>query len=285
MADKFAAWYLPVVATIAALTFLFTRDPLATTAVLVVACACSFALATPIAMMAAIGAGARRGLLIKGGKYLETLARADTLLIDKTGTLTLGKPGIREQIPVNEAWDNETLLRLAASVERYSEHPLAEAVRTAARERSLALSEPEDFEALPGMGVRARVDGHLVEVGSRRALAPGADLPPADALEAQGKTLLFVRVDGELAGFLAAEDTLRPEIPTALAHLRTLGVRHIELLTGDNRRAAAALAARLGVDYRAEMLPEDKIAVVKRYQDEGRTVFMVGDGVNDAPAA
>ncbi|RME88263.1 MAG: cation-translocating P-type ATPase [Anaerolineae bacterium] len=284
VADKFAAWYLPVVAAIAALTFFFSRDPLATTAVLVVACACSFALATPIAMMAAIGAGARRGLLIKGGKYLETLARADTLLIDKTGTLTLGKPRISEQWTVSRAQTDDELLRFAASAERYSEHPLAEAVRAAARERNLSLAEPEDFEALPGLGVRARVDGHIVEVGNRRALASGMSLPQADALEAQGKTLIFVRVDGELTGFLAAEDTLRPEIPAALERLRALGMRHIELLTGDNPRTTAALAARLGVDYRAEMLPEDKIAVVKRYQAEGRTVVMVGDGVNDAPA-
>ncbi|NOY99556.1 MAG: cation-translocating P-type ATPase [Chloroflexi bacterium] len=299
IADKFATWYLPVVAGIAALTFAFTRDPLATTAVLVVACACSFALATPMAMMASIGAGAKRGLLIKGSKYLETLARADVLLIDKTGTLTLGRPRISEVIIVDSGLQiadrdsgdqpaiknqKSEILRLTASAERYSEHPLAEAVRAAARERSLPLSKPQDFEALPGMGLRARVDGHAIAVGSRRMIAPDARLPEADALEAQGKTLLFVQVDGELAGFLAAEDTLRPEIPAALAQLRRLGVDHIELLTGDNVRTAAALAARLGVDCQAELLPEDKIAVVKRYQAEGRTVVMVGDGVNDAPA-
>jgi len=284
VADKFATWYLPVVATIAGLTFLFSRDPLATTAVLVVACACSFALATPMAMMASIGAGAKRGLLIKGSKYLETLARADTLLIDKTGTLTLGQPHISDQLSVNSDQSTEHWFQLAASAERYSEHPLAEAVRAAARERGLSLSEPQDFETLPGMGLRARVDGRAIAIGSRRMIAPGANLPQADALEAQGKTLLFVQVDGELAGFLAAEDTLRPEIPAALARLRSLGVTRIELLTGDNARTAAALAANLSVDYQAELLPEDKINIVKRYQAEGQTVVMIGDGVNDAPA-
>ncbi len=284
IADKFATWYLPVVAAIAALTFLSTRDPLTTTAVLVVACACSFALATPMAMMASIGAGAKRGLLIKGSKYLETLARADVLLIDKTGTLTLGQPRINGQWTLNENQTDDDLLRLVASAERYSEHPLAEAVRVAARDRNVILSEPQDFSPQPGMGLRARVEAHLVEVGSRRMIAPNTNLPQADSLEAEGKTLLFVKIDGKLAGFLAAEDTLRPEIPAALTQLHALGVNHIELLTGDNARAASTLAKELGVKYQAEMLPEDKIAVVKRYQAEGRTVVMVGDGVNDAPA-
>ena len=284
VADKFATWYLPVVATIAGLTFFFTRNPLTTTAVLVVACACSFALATPMAMMASIGAGAKRGLLIKGSKYLETLARADVLLIDKTGTLTLGQPRISELWSVQNDLSDDDLLRLTASAERYSEHPLAEAVRISAQEHGLLLSEPQDFEALPGIGLHAQVDGHALAVGSRRMLSSNIDLPRADALEAQGKTLLFVQVDGKLAGFLAAEDTLRPEIPAALAQLRSLGITRIELLTGDNSRTAAALADQLKVDYQAEMLPEDKIEVVKRYQAEGKKVVMVGDGVNDAPA-
>jgi len=284
IADKFASWYLPVVTAIAALTFLIRRDPLATAAVLVVACSCAFALATPIAILASVGAGAKRGLLIKGGKYLEALARADVLLIDKTGTLTWGEPRLSEQLSLRRDVPPDHLLQLAASAERYSEHPLAEAVRRAAHEKGLALREPHDFEALPGLGLRARVDGHTVAIGSRRMIAPEVELPLAERLEAEGKTLLFVAVDGELAGLLAAEDTLRPEIPQALADLRALGLRQIELLTGDNARTAAALAQRLGVDYRAEMLPADKIAVVKRYQAQGRTVVMVGDGVNDAPA-
>ncbi|MFN8473854.1 MAG: cation-translocating P-type ATPase [Anaerolineae bacterium] len=281
--DKFSAYYLPVVASIATLTFLVRRDPLATTAVLVVACSCSFALATPIAMLASIGAGAKRGLLIKGGKYLELLARADVLLVDKTGTLTLGRPQITNVVPLNGLSEND-LLTLAASAERYSEHPLAEAARAAARERGLSSLEPEDFESVPGMGVQARVNGNLVTIGSRRML-PMLEVPSiADELQAQGKTLLFVAQNGEPAGILAAADTLRPEVPEALASVRALGIEHIELLTGDNERTAAALADALHVAYRANLLPEQKIAVVKKYQAQGHVVVMVGDGVNDAPA-
>jgi len=283
IADKFSAYYLPVVAGIAALTFLLRRDPLATAAVLVVACSCSFALATPIAMLASIGAGAKRGLLIKGGRYLELLARGDVLLLDKTGTLTPGRPQITDVVPLN-GMAEAALLALAASAERYSEHPLAEAVRAAARERGLPLSEPRDFEAIPGLGVRARVDGRVVAVGNRRMIPLAASTPIADELEAQGKTLLFVEQDGELAGVLAAADTLRPEVPAALAAVRDLGVRRIELLTGDNERTAAALAAQIGVPHRANLLPEDKIRIVKEYQAQGHVVVMVGDGVNDAPA-
>lgn len=283
IADRFSAYYLPVVATIAFATFVISRNPLSTAAVLVVACSCSFALATPIAMLASVGAAAKRGLLIKGGKYIETLARADVLLLDKTGTLTLGKPQITDVVPLNGLSDNEALA-LAASAERYSEHPLAEAVRVAARERSLPLLEPTTFEAVPGAGVRAQVDGSAIEVGNSR-LVPTADyLPQVLELQAQGKTMLYVARNGEPAAVLAASDTMRPEVPQALAQVRTLGVKKIELLTGDNERTAAALAGKLGIDYRANLLPEDKIAIVKQYQAEGHIVVMVGDGVNDAPA-
>jgi Cd2+/Zn2+-exporting ATPase/Cu+-exporting ATPase len=282
-ADKFTAYYLPVVAGIAALTFLVRRDPLATAAVLVVACSCSIVLATPIAMLASIGAGAKRGLLIKGGKYIEALASADVLLLDKTGTLTLGQPQITDVIPLNGLPATD-ILALAASAERYSEHPLAEAVRAAARAQSIPLTEPRDFEAIPGHGVRARVNGNLVALGNRRLTPDAESLPVAAQLEAQGKTLLFLAQDGKLAGILAAADTLRPEVPAALADLRSLGFRHIELLTGDNEQAASALSENLGINHRANLLPEDKIAVVKEYQARGHTVVMVGDGVNDAPA-
>ncbi|WP_376793213.1 heavy metal translocating P-type ATPase [Thermoflexus sp.] len=283
LADRFSAYYLPIVVGIAAFTFLVSRNPLATAAVLVVACSCSFALATPVAMLASIGASARRGLLIKGGKHLETLARADVVLVDKTGTLTLGQPRITDVVSLNGMPPAE-LLALAASAERYSEHPLAEAVRSAARAWGLTPLEPEDFEALPGLGVRARVNGRSVTVGNRRLVPLPEPLPVVQQLEADGKTLLFVALNGEPAAILAAADTLRPEVPIALAELRGLGVQHIELLTGDNERAAAALARALGVPYRANLLPEDKIRVVKDYQAQGHTVVMIGDGVNDAPA-
>lgn len=282
-ADRFSTFFLPVVAGIAALTFIIRRDPLAAAAVLVVACSCSVALATPVAVLASIGASAKRGLLIKGGKYLESLARADVLLLDKTGTLTLGKPQVTDVISLN-GLDPAEILALAASAERYSEHPLAEAVRAAARERNLPLVEPQEFEALPGLGIRARIAGRRVVIGNRQLVPGAAELAAAAELEQQGKTLLYLARDGELTAVIAAADTLRPEVPAALAALRDLGIRRIELLTGDNERTARALAEKLGVDFRASLLPEDKISIVKAYQAQGHTVVMVGDGVNDAPA-
>ena len=283
VADKFSAYYLPVVAGVALLTFLLRHDPLATAAVLVVACSCSFALATPIAMLASIGAGAKRGLLIKGGKYLETLARADVVLVDKTGTLTLGKPEITSIVSLNGISEDQLLL-LAASAERYSEHPLAEAVRAAAHQRGLDLLEPESFQAIPGEGVMAILQDKVVKVGSRRMLPAGASAPEAEELERQGKTLLWIVEGDELVGILSAADRLRPEIQNAFAEIHSLGIRKIELLTGDNEKTASSLANRLNIQYRANLLPEDKIAIVKRYQQEGHVVVMVGDGVNDAPA-
>jgi len=288
-ADRFATWYLPVVLAIAIVTFLVGRNPLAAAAVLVVACSCAFAMATPVAMLASIGNAARHGVVIKGGKYLEALARADVLLLDKTGTLTLGRPRITDVVSSNGA-DPDEVLSLAASAERYSEHPLAEAVRMLAGERGVRILEPEEFEAEPGVGVKAKIAGRWVTVGRRPSTAAGTPATAAStvdeiaALESQGKALLFVSREGELLGVLAAADTLRPEVPQAVASLRALGLRHIELLTGDHERAAASLAEPLGIAYRAGLLPDDKIAVVKAYQARGHCVVMVGDGVNDAPA-
>lgn len=283
LADRFSSYFLPVVSVIALLTFIIGRNPLSTASVLVVACSCSLALATPVAMLASIGMGAQRGLLIKGGKYLELLARADVLLIDKTGTVTLGRPQITDIVPLGEMSPGD-LLRLSASCERYSEHPLAEAVRREAVAHGLALSEPSHFEAVPGQGVRAQVDGADIVVGNTHLIPQGKTHPSVRALQQQGKTLLFVTRDGALMGALAAADTIRPEVKTALSRVGMLGVKRIELLTGDNELTASQLANDLGIDYRAELLPEDKIAIVKQYQARGHTVVMVGDGVNDAPA-
>ncbi len=292
LADRFSAYYLPAVLAVAALTLLLRRDPLATAAVLVVACSCSFALATPIAILASVGSGAKRGLLIKGGRHLESLARVDVLLIDKTGTLTLGRPRITDVLPLGRRSEDE-LLSLAASAERYSEHPLAEAIRAAARQRRVPLLEPAMFESFPGMGVRAEVDGSPVLVGTRKLIDGSVAAPvggestvrdTVQALEAEGKTALLVARDAEIVGVLAAADTLRPEVPEALEALRAMWVRQVELLTGDNERAASALAGALGIPYRAGLLPVDKIAIVRERQARGHTVAMVGDGVNDAPA-
>lgn len=283
IADKFSGWYLPVVTAIAALTFLISRNPLSTAAVLLVACSCSFALATPVAMLASVGASAKRGLLIKGGKYLELLARADVLLVDKTGTLTLGQPQLTDVIPLN-GLSRAEILSIAASTERYSEHPLAEAVRRLAEQEHIALVEPQSFESVPGHGVRAIIDSHHIVIGNRRMLPSAGSLPLAAELEEKGRTLLFMESDNQLVGVLAAADTLRAEVPSAIAETRALGIRHIELLTGDNERTASALASQLGVSYRANLLPEDKINIVKEFQSKGHVVVMIGDGVNDAPA-
>jgi Cd2+/Zn2+-exporting ATPase/Cu+-exporting ATPase len=321
VANKFSAFYLPVVSGVALLTFLIRRDPLSTAAVLVVACSCSFALATPIAMLASIGAGARRGILIKGGKYLEALSRADVVLIDKTGTLTLGQPHITDVAAAGSAPvrlgsqaltpAQNAILHLAASAERYSEHPLAEAVRLAALQCDLPNEQAQDFTIIPGMGVQANIGGAAITVGNRRMMehmaSPDAQFIVSSAnpisaypnhlfesaaeLEGQGKTVLFLTRDGKLEGLLAAADTLRPEVPAAIQALRKLGIKHIELLTGDNAQAAQAMlngahgsSALNGLKFQANLLPEDKIAVVKAYQAEGHIVVMVGDGVNDAPA-
>ncbi len=279
-ADRFSGYYLPVVAAVALLTFLVRGDLRATAAVLVVACSCSFALATPVAMLASVGFAARRGVLVKGGRYLELLARADVVLVDKTGTLTAGRPEVVRVIAAPGRRPEE-VLTLAAAAEWYSEHPLAEAVRRAAQARGLSVPAPEAFEAVPGVGVRARVAGRWVTVGRPSSVGAEALSRP---VEEEGHTVVAVAVDGTPAGVLALADRPRPGVAEALRELRGLGVRHVELLTGDSEPAARALAGQLGIAWRARLLPEDKIEVVRRYQREGHVVVMVGDGVNDAPA-
>jgi heavy metal translocating P-type ATPase len=296
-ADRFSAYYLPVVGGVAGVTYLVTGDTMSSVAVLVVACSCAFALATPVAMLASIGVSARRGLLVKGGRYLETLAGADVLLVDKTGTLTVGRPDVVD-VRARGGWTEEEVLRMAASAEQYAEHPLAGAVREAAGARQIALQTPDDFAAVPGRGIRAQVGEQTVVVGNRQMLEDGAggdgvardggaangvDLswatePPA------GETHLYVAVDGDPAGVIVTADRAREGVAEALDAVRDLGIETVEVLTGDRAAAAEALAARLGLDVRSELLPEDKIEMVRQYQADGRTVVMIGDGVNDAPA-
>lgn len=311
-ADRFSGWYLPVVATIALLVLVFRQDPLATAAVLVVACSCAFAIATPVAMLASIGAAARRGLLVKGGAHLEALARADVVLIDKTGTSTVGHLAVGEVVALNGASEDE-VLALAAAAERDSEHPVADAIRREAGRRGIRPAPPTSFRALEGMGVLATVAGREVRVGSLRqgnaggpwegkareegesVLGDGAafepDVPPdggltleARRLAGAGMTLAAVTRDGRPVGVIGLQDRVRPDAPAALQALRDLGITHLELLTGDHEAAAAPVARALGVSFQAGLLPEDKIRIVREYQERGHTVVMIGDGVNDAPA-
>lgn len=285
-ADQFSAWYLPVVAFIALLTYVFRGDVMSTVAVMVVACSCAFALATPIALLATIGAGAKQGVLIKGGKFIEELSRADVLLIDKTGTLTFGKPEVEQILPLNGISKGE-LLSLAASAERYSEHPLGNAVLKAAENRFLNLQEPESFEELTGSGVRASVEGSTITVGNTRLISE-KDVQQyseqINELQKGGSTVMTVQRNGEIIGLLTARDSERAEAGKAIQRVRKLGYKQIELLTGDNEETAKAVADKMGVDYRAELLPEEKIEIVRDYQTRGHKVVMVGDGINDAPA-
>jgi Cd2+/Zn2+-exporting ATPase/Cu+-exporting ATPase len=288
-ADRFTAYYIPVVVTTALLTYFFGRNPTAAVAVVLVACSCAIAMATPAAVLASVGRAARRGIIVKGGRHLEALAKVDTLVMDKTGTVTFGTPRITEVVSLNDLPENKLLAKVAV-VERYSEHPVASAILAESQARGLALAAPERFEVLPGEGVVARVgeveaacgNERLMERRGVKVLRSVAD--QVHALEAQGRTVLCVAENEMLVGLIGVADTLRPEVPEALTWLRALGIRSFLLLTGDNERVARALAAQLGVDYRAECLPEKKIEVIKQLQSKGAVIAMVGDGINDAPA-
>ncbi len=283
IADRVSASYLPLVAAVGLGTLLVRRDPLAMAAVFAVACSCAFALATPVAILASIGVAARRGVLIKGGRALEALARADVLLLDKTGTLTRGHLHITDVVPLHGQREDE-ILQLAAGAERDSEHPLARAVCQLARERGLPQQQVHGFRAIPGVGVQARVGGHEVTVGTPRLVSDPDVEERVQALAEAGKTVLCVLRDGVPVGLLAASDVLRPEAVQALTELRALGFSTVALLTGDRPEVAASVARALGIPYGASLLPEDKIAVVRDYQARGHGVVMVGDGGNDAPA-
>ena len=297
LADRISGVFVPVVAAIAALTFVvwlvfgpepaFTLALLNFVAVLIIACPCAMGLATPTSIMVGTGKGAESGILIKGGEALEAAHKLTTVVLDKTGTLTRGEPELTEVIATNGLGEDE-VLRLAASAERTSEHPLGEAIVRGAMERGLSLAEAEGFSATSG-GVEALVEGHAIRVGSRRFLAgseageDGLGLR-GEELAREGKTHVLVAVDGEPAGIVAVADTVRSESREAVARLREMGLE-VAMITGDDRRIAEAIARELGIDkVLAEVLPQDKAAEVKRLQSEGEKVAMVGDGINDAPA-
>ncbi len=296
LADQVAGVFVPIVLVVAALTaagwLMFGPSPVfavtVAIAVLIIACPCALGLATPTAIMVGTGKAAEHGILIRGGEALEQARRIDTVVLDKTGTLTRGKPSVTRLIPAPGTTEAE-LLAPAAAVEVGSEHPLGEAILAHARELGLDLPEATGFEAAPGMGVRATVDGRSVIVGNRALLdAGGIEIgqlaAPADELASEGATPMFVAVDGRALGVIAVADTLRAESTQAVAQLEALGLE-VWMLSGDNRRTAEAVARQAGIGHvLAEVQPDEKAAKVRELQEAGRVVAMVGDGINDAPA-
>ena len=298
LADVVASYFVPAVIVIAIVTFivwsLVGPEPrmayalVNAVAVLIIACPCALGLATPMSIMVGTGRGATAGVLIKNAEALEVMEKVDTLVVDKTGTLTEGKPRLTSIVPA-QGFSEEELLRLAASVERGSEHPLAAAIVAGAVEKGLRLTDAQDFDSVTGKGVLGKVEGHMVALGNTKLLEqlsinPGELAGRADEMRKEGETVMFVAVDGKAAGFIGVADPIKETTAEAIRILHDEGMR-IRMLTGDNRTTAEAVARRLGIDeVDADVLPAQKIEVVKRLQAEGRIVAMAGDGVNDAPA-
>ncbi|TAL91475.1 MAG: copper-translocating P-type ATPase [Rhodanobacter sp.] len=297
-ADKVAGKFVPTVIGVAILSFIswaiwgpapaLAYALVSAVAVLIIACPCALGLATPMSIMTATGRGAQLGVLIKNAEALERFAKVDTLIVDKTGTLTEGKPKLVAVLP-ETGHDESAVLRLAATLEKGSEHPLAEAIVAGAEERGVKLGKADDFEAVTGMGVKGVVDGQPVALGNAKLMAElgldgGKLAATANARRDEGETVMFVVLDGAIAGLVSVADPVKATTPDALKALHKLGFRII-MATGDNERTAKAVAGRLGIDeIRADVLPEDKARIIKELQAEGRKVAMAGDGVNDAPA-
>jgi len=288
-ADRFTAYYIPVVLAVAAATYLASGQATAAVATVLVACSCAIAMATPITVLAAVGQAARRGIVVKGGRYLEALAKVDTVVMDKTGTLTIGRPEVTDVIALDGRPAPE-LVRLAAAIERRSEHPLAEGIVRAATGQGAPLDEPDGFEVYPGEGVVGTVGGERVWCGTEKLLARAGVVLTAvahervDMLATEGKSVALVATRSGHVGLIALADTLRPEVLPALAALRAMGIQRLLVLTGDRRQVAEAMARRLDVEFEADVLPADKIRTIADLQRQGHVVAMVGDGINDAPA-
>ena len=302
LADRISAWFVPAVVVVAIAAFLvwmvwgpeprLARALVSAVAVLIIACPCALGLATPMAIMVGTGRGAKAGVLVKNAEALERLESVDTLVVDKTGTLTEGKPTLSSITSVGDGLEpvaSEEALRLAASLEQSSEHPLAAAIVRAARQRSLTLSKVHDFKAEPGKGISGSIDGHRVVLGNAAMMTDTrVDIEmaasPATTLRSEGHTVMYLAIDGRLTALLEIADPIKPTTAAAIQALRTDGLR-ILMLTGDNEVTARAVAKQLGVDdVRAGVLPADKRDVVRELQQQGRSVAMAGDGINDAPA-
>ena len=298
MADRVSFWFVLAVIAVAIATLLgwglFGPDPSWTyavvncVAVLIIACPCALGLATPMSIMVATGQAAREGVLFRGAEAIERLRTIDTLIVDKTGTLTQGRPAFREVIAFDDASQDE-VLRLAASLDQGSEHPLAAAIVAEAHRRRLALSPPEEFESETGIGVRGRVEGHSLALGNTALMREvGADVVAigevAERLRREGASAMFLAVDRQVAGLIAVADPIKGTTPVAIAALKRAGVRLV-MATGDGRTTAEAVARQLGIDeVHGEVRPKDKTDLVMRLRAEGRRVAMAGDGINDAPA-
>ncbi len=298
LADTISGYFVPVVMILAVITFViwidFGPQPqlvyalITAVSVLIIACPCALGLATPMSLMVGIGKGAENGILIRSGEALQTAQSINTVVLDKTGTITKGKPELTDLVNAGSG-DPTEMLRLAASVESISEHPLAEAIVEGAKAKGLVLGKPEEFEAVPGHGVTARVDGRQVALGNLKLLArlsvESGDLEgKAEKLAGEGKTPMYVVIDGKAAGIIAVADTVKEDSAEAIAALHKMGIE-VVMITGDNKRTAEAIARLVGVDrVLAEVLPEDKAHNVQLLQAEGKKVAMVGDGINDAPA-
>ena len=298
LADQVSGYFVPAVIGVALLAFMtwaiwgpeprFAYGMIAAVSVLIIACPCALGLATPMSIMVGVGRGAQAGVLIKNAEALERMEKVDTLVVDKTGTLTEGKPAVTSIVPAPGFTDAE-VLRLAASVERASEHPLARAIVAAAEAVGLSTAPVTEFNSPSGKGALGTVEGRRVVLGNQRFLAEhsvdvASLVQAADDLRREGATAIFVGVDGRSAGIIAIADPIKPSTPVALSELKEEGIR-VVMLTGDDRTTAEAVARRLGIaEVEAEVLPEQKSAVVERFEREGRVVAMAGDGVNDAPA-
>ena len=301
LADVISAYFVPVVVGIALITFLawyfvadpgnFTRALVNFTAVLVIACPCALGLAPPTSIMVGTGRGAENGILIKGGEHLEKAHSLNTIVLDKTGTITRGEPSLTDAITASGELSEDELIRLVASAERGSEHPLGEAIVKVARQKNINLAEPHNFQAIPGHGIVADIDGKTVLIGNRRLMqSRGIDISgmedKADVLEGEGKTAMLVAFDNKPAGVVAVADTVKDTSAEAIQALKGMGIQTL-MITGDNRRTAGAIARQVGIppeNVLAEVLPQDKAREINRLKEQGRIVGMVGDGINDAPA-